>query len=164
MALVNRDDKVAFMEVGESNSKKLQRMTNFTSFSQSKNPTEYSRRYVDKHADDVDVTGYSPSIAYAFDQYSDNEVHKSIAEVHDDELIGTATIRTVVVVNRSAPGTTDGTFEAIQRTFSVIPDADGDSTDAYTYSGTLRAKGDIVKGTATTTDGWKTCTFTAATD
>lgn len=162
MALVSRDDKVAFMEVGSGNSKTLNRMTNFTTMSQSKNPSEYSRRYIDKHIDDVDVTGYSPAIAYAFDQYSENEVHKSIAQVHDDELIGDDALRTVVVVDLSTEGTTSGTFAAIQRTYSVIPDADGDSTDAYTYSGNFRAKGDPIKGTATTTDGWKTCTFTAA--
>lgn len=164
MALVNRDDKVAFMEVGESENKKLKRMTNFTSFSQSKNPTEYSRRYVDKHTDDVDVTGYSPSISYAFDQDSENEVHKSIIKVHEEELIGDSTTHIIVVVNLSAPGTSAGIFEATQRTYSIIPDADGDSTDAYTYSGTLRAKGDIVKGTATSTDGWQTCTFSPAAD
>lgn len=161
MALVNRDDKVAFMEVGSDLNKKPTRMTNFTSFSQSKNPVEYSRRYVDKHTEDVDVTGYSPSISYAFDQDSENEVHKSIIEVHDNELIGSASLRTIIVVDLSQEGGSSGTFKAIQRTFTIIPDADGDNTDAYTYSGTFRAKGEIIHGTATSTDGWQTCKFTA---
>ena len=56
-------------------------------------------------------------------------------------------------------GATDTTAPARLRTYSVIPDSSGDSTDALTYSGDLKAASEIVKGTATTTDGWKTCTF-----
>ena len=36
-----------------------------------------------------------------------------------------------------------------------------DRTDALIYKGSFKAAGEITKGTATTTDGWKTCTFTA---
>ena len=46
-------------------------------------------------------------------------------------------------------------------TWSVIPDTEGDGTDALIYKGSFKAAGEITKGTATTTDGWKTCTFTA---
>lgn len=35
-------------------------------------------------------------------------------------------------------------------------------TDALIYKGSFKAAGEIVKGTATTTDGWKTCTFSEA--
>ena len=160
MALVNRDDKVAFMETTGTPSPKFTRMTKFTTFSQSKNPTEYSRRYVDEHFEQVDVVGYSPSISYAFDQHSENPVHESIAKVHDEELIGDAALRTVVVVDLSAESETSGSFAATKRTYAVIPDTEGDSTDAYTYSGTLRAKSEVVVGTATSADGWETCTFT----
>ena len=43
----------------------------------------------------------------------------------------------------------------------LIPDTEGDGTDALIYKGSFKAAGEITKGTATTTDGWKTCTFTA---
>ena len=33
--------------------------------------------------------------------------------------------------------------------------------DALIYKGSFKAAGEITKGTATTTDGWKTCTFSA---
>ena len=55
---------------------------------------------------------------------------------------------------------TSGSFAATKRTYAVIPDTEGDSIDAYTYSGTLRAKSEVVDGTATSADGWETCTFT----
>jgi hypothetical protein len=52
------------------------------------------------------------------------------------------------------------TGEARLRNYSVIPDTDGDSTDAYTYSGTFHADGDIQEGTATVSADGMTATFT----
>ena len=52
-------------------------------------------------------------------------------------------------------------MEARKRDWSVIPDTEGDGTDALIYKGSLKAAGEIIKGTATTTDSWQTCTFTA---
>lgn len=46
-----------------------------------------------------------------------------------------------------------------KRDWSVIPDTEGDGTDALIYKGSFKAAGDAVKGTATTTDNWQTCTF-----
>ena len=57
--------------------------------------------------------------------------------------------------------TSETTCTARKRTWSVIPDTEGDGTDALIYKGSFKAAGEITKGTATTTDGWKTCTFTA---
>ena len=72
--LVQRSKKVAFYKVGD----KYERMTGFTSMSKSSNPKEYSRQYVDEDGEVTDVTGYSPSIDYAFDQYENNAVHDDI--------------------------------------------------------------------------------------
>lgn len=41
----------------------------------------------------------------------------------------------------------------------MIPDTEGDGTDALIYKGSFKAAGKITKGTATTTDDWQTCTF-----
>ena len=40
-------------------------------------------------------------------------------------------------------------------------DSEGDGTDALIYSGTFKAVSEIEKGYATTSDKWKTVTFTA---
>ena len=50
---------------------------------------------------------------------------------------------------------------AIKRTYAVVPDADGDGTDAMVYSGTFRAVSGIEEGYATSADGWKTAEYTA---
>lgn len=146
--LKKRSDKVAFLEVNEV----LTRMEGFTTFSQSKNPTEYSRRYVDQDFENTDVTGYSPQIGFGFDQYEGNDVHDLIVDILDNEKLGNDAIVTICVVD-----VTDGT--AIKREWTVVGDSEGDSMDAYTYSGNFRVKGEKVFGTATSEDNWATCIF-----
>ncbi len=156
--LVKRSDKVAFygIKAEQGNTYTYHRMQGFTDMSTSKNPIEYSRQYVDEDFEQADVVGYSPSIAYGFDQFAGNAVHEDIAKISDDELLGSAAIRPIVLVDLTkASG-----VNAVKRDFAVIPDSEGDSTDAYTYSGNLKVKGDKIKGTATSADGWKTITFT----
>ena len=46
----------------------------------------------------------------------------------------------------------------------MIPDTEGDGTDALIYKGSLKAASDIVKGTCTSNDNWQTCTFTEASE
>ena len=51
---------------------------------------------------------------------------------------------------------------AVLREWTVIPDGEGNDADTYTYSGSLKANGEIVIGTASSDDNWLTCTFTKA--
>ena len=141
--LVKRSDKVAFygIKAAEGDTYTYHRMQGFTDMSTSKNPIEYSRQYVDEDFEQADVVGYSPSIAYGFDQFAGNAVHEDIAKISDDELLGSAAIRPIVLVDLTkASG-----VNAVKRDFAVIPDSEGDSTDAYTYSGNLKVKGDKIK-------------------
>lgn len=156
--LMKRSDKVAFygIKAAEGDTYTYHRMQGFTDISTSKNPIEYSRQYVDEEFEQSDVVGYSPSIAYGFDQFVGNAVHEDIVKISDDELLGTEAVRPIVMVDMSK---TTG-INAVKRDFAVIPDSEGDSTDAYTYSGNLKVKGDKIKGTATSADGWQTITFT----
>ena len=48
---------------------------------------------------------------------------------------------------------------AVKRTYAVIPESDGDGTDALIYSGTFKSASEIVKGYATSEDNWQTVTF-----
>ena len=157
--LVKRSDKVAFMNVGTTDEPDYQRMRKFTEISTSKNPVEYSRRYVDEESEQTDTTGYAEEKSYAFDQYTDNPVHEKIANITDNELTGDEATVEVLVVDKST--TTEGGFEARLRTYAVVPDSDGDSTDAYTYSGSLKAKGTFKKVTATISDDGKTAIISA---
>ena len=154
--LVGRHKRVAFMDANGSG-ETFTRMTGFTSLSDGKNSTEYSRRYGDVASDSADVVGYAPAIDYEFDRYTNDPVHEKIAAITDDEILGTEAQVDIVVVDLFEQKTSETTCTARKRTWSVIPDTEGDGTDALIYKGSFKAAGEITKGTATTTDGWKTC-------
>lgn len=151
--ILKRSDKKAFYEVGG----KFMRMRGFTDFSMSKNPTEYSRKYVDEISERNDVVGYNPSISFAFDRFSDDEVHADMVSIADNEAVGNDAVRSILLVDTSEE--TENGFKAQKREFAVIPDSEGNDSDTYTYSGTLKANGAIVRGFATTNDNWQTVTF-----
>lgn len=160
--LVKRSDKVAYYGLpGTGSTVTYTRMKGFTEFSISKNPNEYSRRYVDEDSDRTDVTGYSTSCSFAFDDFVGDAVCEDIAGIIDDETIGTGAQREIVIVDFTKKDT-DGTYAAIKRTMSIIADSEGDSTDAYTYSGNLRSAGKTIKGKATAADGRESLTVTFA--
>ena len=88
--IVKRSERLSFMDTtGDGAS--FARMTKFTSLKGSKNPKEYSRQYVDMDVESSDVVGYAPAIEYSFDRHTDTPVHERIAEITDDELLGTDT-------------------------------------------------------------------------
>lgn len=159
MSLVKRSKKVMFLE---GTADKFDRMKGFTSLSTSKNPKEYTRQYVDEDFETTDITGISTSIEFAFDQLEGDAVHDKLVAIIDEERIGQDAVVNMVSVDLTQPGTAleGDSFVAIKRAFTVVPGSEGDSMDAYTYSGTFRVKGERIIGEATTTDGWKTCTFT----
>ena len=108
------------------------------------------------------MVGYAPAVEYEFDRYTNDPVQAKIAEIADDELLGSDAQVTVVSVDLfDVKADSPNTCVARKRDWSVVPDSSGDGTDALIYKGSLKANGEQVKGTATTTDNWQTCTFTA---
>ena len=142
------------MNVSKTNIPDFQRMRKFTDISTSKNPVEYNRQYVDEEGEDSDVVGYSEELGYAFDQYSNNPVHEKIVDITDNELTGDDAVVEILTLDKSKPNG-EG-FEARLRRYAVIPDSDGDSTDAYTYSGAFKKKGTFEKVVAKISDDGKT--------
>ncbi len=140
------------------------RLKNFTQMALNKNPQTYSRKYVDEKNETEHVTGYHPGYSYKFDVDAENAAHKIITDITDGELTGDAAVVSILVVALDKEDSTKGKFTAYARDFSVVPGTEGDDTNIYTYSGSLTSVGESVSGTATTTDGWATATFTAATD
>lgn len=143
--LITRDEMISFMKCSDGKYHLIGE--GFTSFSEAKNPKEYTRKYVNYKTEVTDVIGFAPSFAYSCDVISGDPVIEEIIDIHDNEKIGSAAVRDVVTVNHWIPGTTDGTFKASMRQYSIIPANKGDGTDALVYSGTLKARGDIVHGT-----------------
>jgi len=151
MQIYNRADIVNFMNTGTATEPVYTRMQGFTEGGKSLNSSTYDRRYIDEKTERSTVTGYSTEIAYNFDRIEGNAIHETLANIHDNEVVGQVVqILTVNTKNN----------EARLRNYSVIPDADGDSTDAYTYSGNFHADGEIKQGTATVAADGLTATFT----
>lgn len=157
--LVKRSDKVSFLGCVKDGSETFNRMRGFTSLSGSKNAQEYSRQYVDEEFETTDVTGYSPSIDFGFDEYTDDAVHTELVDILDNERTGTAARRNIVTIDFSKKQS-DGSYTAVKREYAVIGDSEGDSTDAYTYSGTFNSTGSRIEGTATVDATGAVATFT----
>lgn len=150
-----RSSKVAFLQVDD----KFYRMKGFTSLSINKNAGEYTRQYVDEDFETTDVVRISTSMDFNFDYMPSNPVHEKLVEIIDGEKIGDDAIVSILIVDFSQAGATEDSYVAVKRDFAVIPGTEGDSLDAYTYSGTFRVKGPRIEGEATSTDDWQTCTF-----
>lgn len=161
--LVQRADKVLYCGVPNGETETIYRMKGFTSLSKSQNPTEYSRQYVDEYFEQTDVTGISSSIDFAFDQYVGDPVHDYFVSIIDGELIGTDAVVTLYQVDFTKPGTAANTYACVKKEWALIPSGEGDSTDAYTYSGTFRTKSGRTVGTATVSADQSTITFTEGT-
>lgn len=157
--LVKRSDKVSFFGNTSEGTETFNRMRGFTTLSGSKNPSEYSRQYVDEEFESTDVTGYSPSIEFGFDQYKGDLVHDEMVEILDGEKTGTEARRNIVTVDFSQP-VEDGGYKATKRSYAIIGDSEGDSMDAYTYSGTFRSTGKRITGIAILNEDNSVATFT----
>ena len=157
--MVNRHEKLAFYGVPEGEGVTFYRMSGFTKMDTAKNPVEYARRYIDESFEQTDVVAFSPSISFTFDRYSGNPVHDDIVSLADHEVLGSEAIRSIVLVDLSTME--NGVCRAVRRDFSVVVDTEGNSTDAYTLSGTFYTKGDKVFGTATVTEEGSVLEFTA---
>lgn len=164
--LVKRSQRIAYYGVptsAESGGVTYTRMTKFTSMSKSKNPKTYSRQYVDEDASIEDVVGYAESISYAFDEEAGNTVHSDIANIADEEQLGEDAVRDILIVFMDQDGESIGSKRAVKRSYAVIPNGEGDKTEAYTRSGDFKCRGPQVFGEVTSADNWKTVTFTADT-
>ncbi len=151
-----RSEKVAFFGL-EGSDTQFVRMRGFTEFAVSKNPVEYSRRYIDEQTERNDVVAYAPSISYSFDKFSGDAVHTELIDIADREMVGADAVRYILIVDLAGDTSEKN---AILREWTVIPDGEGNDADAYTYSGSLKANGEIIMGTATSDDDWLSCTFT----
>jgi len=164
--LTLRHEKVAFMAIkGADDAVTIRRMVGFTSMSNSRNPTEYTRKYVDEKNERTDITAINTSMGFAFDKFTGNDVHEYLAGIFDNELIGADAVVDIYVVDFTKPTATGEnvtTFECAHRPFTVVPSSDGDDANTYTYSGDFRSNGDRVKGVATVVDDGLTITFVKA--
>ncbi len=147
--LVSRSDRKAFYGVADKESGQVtyHRMRGFTELSESKNPKEYTRQYVDEKFEQTDVVGYSPSLSFSFDKYTSDAVLEDISNIIDSEVVDAEAHRQIIQVDFSTE--VDGGYAAKKRVFSIVADAVGNGLDALSYSGTLRPVGGTISGVAT---------------
>ena len=159
--IVARHEILAFYGVPGTNSTTYYRMKKFTSFSQSKNPIEYSRQYVDEPFQQTDIVGHAPAFSYAFDKHKNLPVQADIVDITNGEKLGDEAVRTVIIVDTTAATESSGTYTAtaLKRDYSVIPNSEGDNINIYTYSGDFKARGELAEVTVTSSDGWQTVTI-----
>lgn len=156
--LITRNKRQSYMDTGAADTPSYNLIGDgFTSLSESKNATEYSRQYVHEATKRTDITGFAPAIAYSADVYSEDPVILKIIQVTDEECVGTAAQVDIVNVNLFEPEGETGTYVAYKRRYAIIPANVGDGTDALIYTGTFKAVGDAIKGTFAVS----TKTFTA---
>lgn len=148
MSLVMRHQWASYMDCGTADTPDFNLIgEGFTSFPESKNPKEYTRKYINDKTERTDVIGYSPSIGYSCDVITDDPVITKIVTITDTEKTGNDTHVDVVSVNLWEQSGTSGSYNAYKRTYAIIPDGKGDGTDAMIYTGTMKAVGEIVVGT-----------------
>lgn len=138
--LKKRSEKLVFMEVKSGSASGYARLEGFTTQTFNANATEYSRHYMDEDTDRTDVTGYSESINYNFDQYIGQPALSEIVKITENELIGTDAVRNILVVDMTS-NTSGGQYDATLRAYAIVPSSNGDTTDCMTYSGDFKSRG-----------------------
>ena len=153
MSIVKRADRQHYMNTGTTvNPVWSQIGEGFTEFKESKNAVSYQRRYIHETTKRTDVTGYAPVIDYELEIYSGSSVISKIRTITDNELIGDDAKVEILSVDLFEEAV-NGAYNAIKRTYSVIPDECGEGTDALCYTGTMKAVGDITVGKYNPTTG-----------
>ena len=140
LKLKKRSEKLTFMEVKTGSTSSYCRLEGFTTQTFNANATEYGRRYVDEDTDRTDVTGYSESVNYNFDQYVGQPALSEIVKITENELTGTDAVRNILTVDMTS-NTSGGQYEATLRAYAIVPSSNGDSTDCMTYSGDFKSRG-----------------------
>lgn len=144
--IIKRADLRSFMGITNGTTVEYQQIgLGFTNLSESKNPQEYSRKYIHEQTERTDVVGFAPAFAYSVDAHSGEPVCQEIMKITDNELLGSDSVRDIIAVNLWDGDDTTG-YTAFKRSYSVIPDGRGDGTDALVYTGNMKANGDAVKG------------------
>ena len=119
----------------------------FTEFTEMKNPVIRGRRYIHEASRRTDVTGYAPAIDYEFEVYTEDPVGGKLRAITDGECTGEAAKVQILTVDLFDETETSGVYHAVCRTYSVIPDRSGGGTDTLCYTGTMKAAGELQKGT-----------------
>ena len=147
--LIHRDELKSYMNTGTTETPVWSLIgEGFTALSESKNPKTYARKYVHMRNEITDVIGYAPSIPFTADEHTVDPVIAKIKTIYNGELVG-ADAQVEILTVRTWDAASEGVYNAIKRTYSIVCDKEGDGTDALQISGTFYAVSALEAGTFT---------------
>lgn len=177
--LVLRHEVLTFMKPLKIDGKntfdeKYHRLYGFTELSETANPQEYTRKYIDEARERTDIVGMTKTSSFNLDYHEGDLVHADIKNMYDKELTGTNTEREFIAVElfkdvkytetptlqtkETKTGEAKTGKRAILRKYTVII-SDSGGEEAVTFAGSFNVSGDRIEGIAISDDGWQTCTF-----
>ncbi len=119
----------------------------FTEFAERKHAVCSNRRYIHEASKRTDVTGYAPEIDYELEVIAGDPVIARIRAITDGEHTGEDAKVQLLTVDLFDETDTDGVYNAVSRTYAVIPDRCAEGTDTLCYTGAMRASGEPIHGT-----------------
>lgn len=179
--LVLRHEVLTFMKpkkiTDDTFEEKYYRLYGFTELSETANPQEYTRKYIDEARERTDIVGMTKTSSFNLDYHEGDLVHADIKKMYDKELTGTNTEREFIAVElfkdvkytdraemlqtkeaREGKSVVQTGKRAILRKYTVII-SDSGGEEAVTFAGSFNVSGDRIEGVAISDDGWQTCTF-----
>lgn len=118
----------------------------FSKFKEEKNTSILKRRFFHESDSRVLNKGYSSSIEYDFDIYSDSLAAERLREICDNEMMFEEGKVEVLCVDYFRPTDTPDVYYANVRRYSVIPEISGGEGDSLRYAGKLWADGNMIPG------------------
>lgn len=145
--MIKRSRRVAYISHELLTQNEYVRLGGFTEFSMDYNPKEYTRKYIDEDMERTSVTGYQPTISYKFDYCKGEESQLPFIEVFERGAVGDLAKCKIAIADLEAEDS--GKYIGKMREFIIIPSREGDDTDVYTFSGTLKADSETKLGYCT---------------
>ena len=148
--LVMRNAYLAFMNVEENPDMPGQyRLVGegFRKLSQVKEPSEYTRRFVNESTDTTDIIKYNAEIAYEIDVFSDDPCVRRIVHITDGERRGQKARTDIITLFTEDVVALPYVCKASKRRYAIVPDRIGDDISVLQTSGKMVALDEKIEGT-----------------
>ena len=148
MSLVVRSAVLAYMNIQE-NPLQVPRYRligdGFTKLVNNKEPTEYTRKFVNRLTQTTDVIKYQSEIVYEIDVMSRDEVIQRILHLTDGERRRTA-ITDIVTVTTNDVVARPHVCKATRRQYKIVPNSIGDDVQILRVTGKMVTIGETENG------------------
>lgn len=116
----------------------------FTNLTQLKEPSEYTRKFINDENTTTDVIRYASEVQYEVDVFSPNPVIRMILTITDEELLSVRT--DVVTVYADDIVARPAYCTAFRRRYLIVPEQIGDDVDVLRTGGRMIAYGEKEDG------------------